>query len=62
MVLDTDVLPWWGVDPDRLSAAASDALSQLSPAAPGLVSSISFWELALKARRRGRQGDPGLLS
>ncbi len=50
IVLDTHALVWWVKEPERLSAAAHDALSHLGPDGPGLVSSMSFWEVALKVR------------
>ena len=50
LLLDTAVLLWWLQDPARLSRAAR---AQLYPArqAPLLVSSVSFWEIGLKAER-----------
>ena len=51
VVLDTHALLWWIHAPGRLSEAAARALAGLDARRPGLVSSISFWELALKARR-----------
>ena len=48
LVLDTSALLFWTLDPEQLSAAASDALSQANEI---LVSSITLWEIALKHHR-----------
>lgn len=48
VVLDTAALIWWTTDPARLSANAGrtiDAATEI------LVSTISIWEVAIKARR-----------
>ena len=51
LLLDTAVLLWWLQDPARLSRPAR---SQLTSArnAPILVSSVSIWEIGLKAGRK----------
>jgi len=45
-LLDSHVLLWWWFDPDRLSGAVRELLSD--PATPVLVSADSVWELSLK--------------
>ena len=45
-LLDSHALLWWWFDPDRLSTAVRELLSD--PATPVLVSSASVWELSLK--------------
>ena len=45
-LLDSHVLLWWWFDPDRLSTAVRELLSD--PATPVLVSTASVWELSLK--------------
>ena len=45
-LLDSHALLWWWFDPDRLSAAVRELLSD--PATPVLVSAASVWELSLK--------------
>lgn len=49
IALDTGALVYWTLDPDRLSAAAVDALAA---AEQKIVSSISLWELGQKIKRR----------
>lgn len=49
IALDTGALIYWSLDPDRLSAAAADALAA---AEQKIVSSISLWELGQKIKRR----------
>lgn len=50
MVLDTHALLWWALDPDKLSRKAKTALTRMEDER-GWVSSISFWELAIKVKR-----------
>ncbi|MBS2024512.1 MAG: type II toxin-antitoxin system VapC family toxin [Deltaproteobacteria bacterium] len=50
MVLDTHALLWWALDPDKLSRKAKTALTRMEDER-GWVSSISFWELAIKVER-----------
>jgi PIN domain nuclease of toxin-antitoxin system len=45
-LLDSHALLWWWFDPDRLSTAVRELLSD--PATPVLVSAASAWELSLK--------------
>jgi len=45
-LLDSHALLWWWFDPDRLSTAARELLSD--PATSVLVSAASLWELSLK--------------
>ena len=45
-LLDSHVLLWWWFDPDRLSTAALELLS--NPSTSVLVSAASVWELNLK--------------
>ncbi len=49
IALDTGALVYWSLDPDRLSAAAAEALAT---AEQKIVSSISLWELGQKIKRR----------
>ena len=50
VVLDTHVLLWWTLDPDKLSPVAERLLND-----PGtteiVVSSISIWEIGIKIKR-----------
>ena len=45
-LLDSHTLLWWWFDPDRLSGAVRELLSD--PASPVLVSAASVWELSNK--------------
>lgn len=45
-LLDSHALLWWWFDPDRLSGAVRELLSD--PATPVFVSAASVWELSLK--------------
>jgi PIN domain nuclease of toxin-antitoxin system len=45
-LLDSHVLLWWWFDPDRLSTAVRELLT--NSATPVLVSAASVWELSLK--------------
>lgn len=45
-LLDSHALLWWWFDPDRLSTAVRELLS--NPATPVLVSAASVWELSLR--------------
>ncbi len=47
VLLDTHVVQWWSAEPDRLSPAATRALSQADELA---VAAISWFELAWLAR------------
>ena len=50
VLLDTAVLLWWLQDPARLSRAARSVLAAARQS-PLLVSSVSCWEIGLKAGR-----------
>jgi PIN domain nuclease of toxin-antitoxin system len=50
IVLDTHVLLWWALDPDKLSDVAHAALAEMERHG-GFASTISIWELGIKARR-----------
>jgi PIN domain nuclease of toxin-antitoxin system len=45
-LLDSQALLWWWFDPDRLSTAVRELLTD--PPTPVLVSAASVWELSLK--------------
>ncbi len=45
-LLDSHALLWWWFDPDRLSTAVRELLT--NPAMPVLVSAATVWELSLK--------------
>ena len=47
VVLDSHVVHWWSAEPDRMSAAASSAISDADELA---VADISWFELAWLAR------------
>lgn len=47
MLLDTHALNWWSAEPDRISRAATKALSEVDELA---VAAISWFELAWLAR------------
>jgi PIN domain nuclease of toxin-antitoxin system len=48
IVLDTAALFYWALDPERLSNAAAQAIAKNDRI---LVSSISLWEIGVKAQR-----------
>jgi PIN domain nuclease of toxin-antitoxin system len=50
IVLDTHALLWWALDPDQLSKAAAATLESMERSG-GFASSISIWELGIKAKR-----------
>jgi len=50
VLLDTHVLLWWAVDPDRLSSAAAASLAAMERLG-GFASAISIWELGVKIQR-----------
>jgi PIN domain nuclease of toxin-antitoxin system len=50
IVLDTHVLLWWALDPDKLSDVARAALAEMERHG-GFASTISIWELGIKAKR-----------
>ena len=55
LVLDTSVLLYWTLGPERLSPAASDALAGLGGERKAALCSVSVWEIALK-HQAGRLG------
>lgn len=48
IVLDTNPLLYWTLDPDRLSAKARTAIEEAERI---IVSAISIWEIGLKVKR-----------
>lgn len=50
ILLDTHVLLWWALDPDRLSSAAVASLQAMERRG-GFASAISIWELGIKVQR-----------
>ena len=50
ILLDTHVLLWWALDPDRLSNTANATLEAMEDRG-GYASSISIWELGIKVQR-----------
>lgn len=54
ILLDTSALIWWTLDPDRLSAKARKACD-LTIDRGGLVSSVSFWEIGIKIKKKRLQ-------
>lgn len=51
VVLDTSALLYWSLEPSALTAAARTAIDTALPRAGCVVSAISLWEIALKARQ-----------
>ena len=51
ILLDTCALIWWTLDPDRLSAAARRSCNTIIRRG-ALVSSISFWEIGIKIKKK----------
>lgn len=47
LLLDTQLLLWWAIEPKRLPAAASSLLTD--PAQPLVLSVVSLWEVAIKS-------------
>lgn len=50
IVLDTHVLIWWTLDPERLSATAKRHCVDF-PRTGACISSISIWEIGIKVKR-----------
>lgn len=50
ILLDTHALLWWALDPDELSEAAATSCRRMESTG-GFASSISIWELGVKAGR-----------
>lgn len=46
VVLDTHILVYWCLEPERLSPVQRHALSSLVPAEPALVADITLWEIS----------------
>jgi PIN domain nuclease of toxin-antitoxin system len=46
-LLDTQLLLWWAVDPQRLPAGFAESLQ--NPDQPVMFSVVSLWEVAIKA-------------
>ena len=51
-LLDTCALLWWTLQPQKLSPSAQKAIKKIENGAPGFVSSISFREIGIKAKRK----------
>ncbi len=51
ILLDTCALIWWTLDPDRLSVKARRACDSIIRRG-ALVSSVSFWEIGIKMKRK----------
>jgi PIN domain nuclease of toxin-antitoxin system len=51
MVLDTHVLLWWALDPEKLSSPAQTALATIERVG-GFASAMSIWELGIKIKQR----------
>ena len=52
ILLDTHVLLWTALDPQRLTRAASSAIQKARNDGLVCIADISLWEIALLARRR----------
>jgi PIN domain nuclease of toxin-antitoxin system len=50
ILLDTHALLWWALDPGQLSPTAAERVSEMEKLG-GFASSISIWELGIKAKR-----------
>ncbi|HWP04341.1 MAG TPA: type II toxin-antitoxin system VapC family toxin [Polyangiaceae bacterium] len=50
IVLDTHALLWWALDPDKLSSEALRVVTEMELRG-GFASSISLWEIGIKAKR-----------
>ena len=48
---DTCALIWWTLDPDQLSAKARRACDSIAGRG-ALVSSVSFWEIGIKIKKK----------
>lgn len=51
ILLDTHVLVWMAITPDRLSRRASAAIQQARSNGALCISDVSLWEIAMLARR-----------
>ncbi len=54
------MLLWWGQDSKRLPVAVRERMAD--PGVTILYTSVSLWEVALKARLRGLQNDIGKIA
>lgn len=52
ILLDTHVLLWWTLDPEKLSRKASLRCSKIHQTG-AIISSISIWEIGIKIKNRG---------
>ena len=50
ILLDTHVVLWWALDPDKLSVKAKRICAEMERS-KGLLSSISIWELGIKINK-----------
>lgn len=50
IVLDTHALLWWALDPEKLSSEALRVVAEMEHRG-GFASSISLWEIGIKAKR-----------
>jgi PIN domain nuclease of toxin-antitoxin system len=46
LLLDTHILWYWLMEPDKLSPAQSEALAGIDPKNPAWISEITLWEIA----------------
>ena len=51
ILLDTHVLLWWALEPERLSPKAMELCARMEGEG-GFASAISIWELAIKVERK----------
>lgn len=59
ILLDTCALVWWTLDPDKLSGKARRACDSIMMRG-ALVSSVSFWEIGIKIKKRKLEVDVSL--
>ena len=50
ILLDTCALLWWTLEPENLSAKASEIVANIQEQG-AFISSISFWEIGIKVRK-----------
>jgi len=50
IVIDTHVLLWWALDPEKLSVEARCRVEEMERSG-GFASAISIWELGIKVKR-----------
>ena len=51
IVLDTHALLWWTLDPDMLSARATEICNEIDRSG-AFISAISIWEIGIKIKRK----------